>query len=140
MAETYQLIQHMTTLTPQVITQMERRYRANLINSVTGCKQVHLLGTVNEGGQANLAVVNSVFHVGANPAMLGVVFRPARAENTSLANIRRTGQYTVNNILPAFYKQAHQASAAYSPEVSEFEACGLTTFFLEGIDAPFVSE
>jgi len=140
MAETYQLIQHMTTLTPQVITQMERRYRANLINSVTGCKQVHLLGTVNEGGQANLAVVNSVFHVGANPAMLGVVFRPARAENTSLANIRRTGQYTVNNILPAFYKQAHQASAVYSPEVSEFEACGLRSFFLEGIDAPFVSE
>ncbi len=69
----------MNIITRQAIDQMERRYRANFINSVTGCKQVHLLGTVNEGGQANLAVVNSVFHVGANPALLGVVFRPARA-------------------------------------------------------------
>ncbi|WP_342648536.1 flavin reductase [Mucilaginibacter sp. CSA2-8R] len=130
----------MNTFTHQEITQMERRYRANFINSVTGCKQVHLLGTVNEGGQTNLAVVNSVFHVGANPAMLGVVFRPARAENTSLANIRRTGEYTLNNILPAFYRQAHQASSAYPPEVSEFEACKLTPFYQEGISAPFVSE
>lgn len=130
----------MTDLTPQNFAQMERRYRANLINSVTGCKQVHLLGTVNEGGQANLAVVNSVFHVGANPPLLGVVFRPAREENTSLANIRRTSVYTLNNILPSFYKQAHQASAAYPPEVSEFEACGLTTVYQQGIEAPFVAE
>jgi flavin reductase (DIM6/NTAB) family NADH-FMN oxidoreductase RutF len=98
------------------------------------------LGTVNEGGQANLAMVNSVFHVGANPAMLGVVFRPPRAENTSLANIRRAGEYTLNNILPVFYKRAHQASAAYSPNVSEFEACCLTPVFQEGISAPFVAE
>ncbi len=130
----------MEMITRQAIDQMERRYRANFINSVTGCKQVHLLGTVNEGGQANLAVVNSVFHVGANPALLGVVFRPARAENTSLANIRRTGEYTLNNILPAFYQQAHQASAAYPPEVSEFEACRLTPFYQESISAPFVAE
>ncbi len=130
----------MNMITRQAIDQMERRYRANFINSVTGCKQVHLLGTLNEGGQANLAVVNSVFHVGANPALLGVVFRPPRAENTSLANIRRTGEYTLNNIMPAFYGQAHQASAAYPPEVSEFEACGLTPFYQEGISAPFVAE
>ncbi len=130
----------MTTLTPQDFAQMERRYRANLINSVTGCKLVHLLGTINEGGQANLAVVNSVFHVGANPAMLGVVFRPPRAENTSLANIRSHGEYTLNNILPGFYKQAHRASAAYPPEVSEFEACGLTPVYYDDISAPFVAE
>jgi flavin reductase (DIM6/NTAB) family NADH-FMN oxidoreductase RutF len=130
----------MNTITQQDITQMERRYRTNLINSVTGCKQVHLLGTVNEGGQANLAVMNSVFHVGANPALLGMVFRPARAESTSLANIRRTTEYTLNNILPGFYKEAHQASAAYAPEVSEFEACGLTPLFEGGFSAPFVAE
>ncbi len=130
----------MKTVTAQDFAQMERRYRANLINSVTGLKQVHLLGTVNEGGQANLAVVNSVFHVGANPALLGVVFRPPRAENTTLANIRRDKEYTLNNILPGFYKQAHQASAAYEPNVSEFKACGLTPIYYEGISAPFVAE
>lgn len=130
----------MNIITRQDLTQMERRYRANLINSVTGCKQVHLLGTKNEGGQANLSIVNSVFHVGANPALLGVVFRPPRAENTSLGNIRRNIEYTLNNILPAFYQQAHQASAAYPPEISEFETCGLTPFYQDAFGAPFVAE
>ena len=46
---------------------MERLVRIPLIKSVAAMKSAKLLGTVDEGGQANLALFNSVVQIGANP-------------------------------------------------------------------------
>jgi flavin reductase (DIM6/NTAB) family NADH-FMN oxidoreductase RutF len=117
---------------------MERRYRATFFNTLSGYKSISLVGTAS--AQPNLAIFNSVFHVGANPAALGLVFRPDTVERHTLNNILDQGRYTINHITPAFFRQAHQTSAKYPAQVSEFEACGLTPVFREGNPAPYVGE
>lgn len=119
---------------------MEQRYRAAFINSLGGFKSVALIGTRNAEGQTNLAIFNSLFHLGANPPLFGFVVRPDSVERHTLANILATGQYTVNHIRPDFYRQAHQTSARYAGSTSEFEAVGLTAQYKAGWQAPFVAE
>jgi flavin reductase (DIM6/NTAB) family NADH-FMN oxidoreductase RutF len=63
-----------------------------------------------------------------------------KAAQHTLENIKATGIYTINHIHPAILGKAHQASAKYPAGVSEFEAVGLTTFFVKNIAAPFVAE
>ncbi|MEY2765067.1 MAG: hypothetical protein RLZZ205_1491 [Bacteroidota bacterium] len=119
---------------------MERRYRGNLINSIGGYKSLHLLGTRSPNENNNLATFSSYFHIGADPALCGIVIRPNEESENTLGNIARTGQYTLNHVLPSFYEKAHQCSAKYPAGVSEFEAVGLTPHFIESFHAPFVAE
>jgi len=98
------------------------------------------LGTVSEEGATNLCVVSSVFHLGSNPPLFGLIIRPEREHNDTLKNIKLTGQYTLNNVLQQFYKQAHQTSASYASGISEFAECGFNELFTDGFKAPFVKE
>lgn len=121
--------------------EFEKQYRTNLINSAPGAKGVYLVGTRNmELGISNLAVFNSVFHVGANPPYLGMVVRPDSVDRHTWQNIQQTGFYTLNQVSGAMVKQAHQTSARYEAEVSEFEAVGLKEEFLMDFAAPYVGE
>lgn len=122
------------------INEMEKFYRINLINSLIGFKPLNLLGTCNTAGIPNLSIISSAFHLGANPPLLGLVMRPQREHNDTLNNIRVTGQYTLNNVLPDWYKQAHQTSASYASGISEFDMCGFHEWYKEGFKAPFVQE
>lgn len=122
------------------IESWERFYRANFINSLTGFKSVSLIGTINEAGQANLAIFSSVVHIGSNPPLVGYINRPLEAAPHTLANIKATGVYTINHIQPSFAEKAHQTSAKYAAGISEFEAVGLTPEFRDNIAAPFVKE
>ena len=130
----------MASYISEQITDMEKFFRINLINSIGGYKPVNLLGTINNLGITNLCVVSSVFHLGANPPLMGMVMRPQRPNNDSLNNIRLTGQYTLNNVSAAWYNNAHQTSAGYSSGVSEFEECGFGTYYHAGFNAPYVAE
>jgi flavin reductase (DIM6/NTAB) family NADH-FMN oxidoreductase RutF len=127
-------------LTSEQLEQLDSRYRATLINSLPGYKCLHLVGTLNENGHSNLGLFNSIFHLGASPAMLGMVFRPQSDNHDTLSNIKRSGCYTLNNVLPAFYQQAHHTSARFPSGTSEFVECGFTEFFISNFDAPFVAE
>jgi flavin reductase (DIM6/NTAB) family NADH-FMN oxidoreductase RutF len=122
------------------IESWERFYRSNFINSLTGFKSVSLIGTVNASGQPNLAIFSSIVHIGSNPPLVGYINRPLEAAPHTLPNIEATGAYTINHIQPHFTEQAHQTSAKYAADISEFEAVGLTPEFQEGIAAPFVKE
>ncbi|NOS92397.1 MAG: flavin reductase [Cyclobacteriaceae bacterium] len=123
-----------------IISTWERFYRANFINSLTGFKSASLIGTVNKQGQTNLAIFSSIVHLGSDPALIGFINRPVQAAPHTLANIQVTGNYTINHIHPSFLEQAHQTSAKYPKEVSEFDALGLTPEFLDVSSAPFVKE
>jgi flavin reductase (DIM6/NTAB) family NADH-FMN oxidoreductase RutF len=129
-----------TTFSVADILNFEQRYRATFINSLTGFKSVALIGTANEAGHTNLAIFNSIFHLGANPPMFGFVVRPHSVERHTLDNILNTGQLTVNHIQEPFYQQAHQTSARYPAHQSEFDATGLTPIYRKGCTAPFVQE
>jgi len=122
------------------IAVMEKHFRISLINSLVGYKPLNLLGTVNNAGVSNLCLISSAFHLGANPPLLGVVIRPEREQNDTLRNIKTAGQYTLNNVLPEWYKQAHQTSASYPSGVSEFGICGFDELYIAGFKAPFVTQ
>ncbi len=122
------------------ILAMEKFYRINLVNSLGGYKSLHLLGTAGEDGITNLCLVSSVFHLGANPPLIGLVMRPQREHNDTLRNIRLTGKYTLNNVLPDWYEQGHQTSAGYPSGVSEFDKCGFKKLYFPGFKAPFVQQ
>ena len=129
-----------TKITNAELMQMEQRERAHLINSVGGFKSVCLIGTVDEAGQINLAIFNSIVHIGANPPLISFIMRPDSVERHTLANILSVGYYTINHLNEGIYKQAHQTSARYPKEVSEFDATGLTPEFKNDFKAPFVAE
>ena len=122
------------------IESWERFYRANFINSLIGFKSVNLIGTVNKAGQTNLSIFSSIVHIGSTPPLVGYINRPLTAAPHTLANIQATKVYTINHIHPSFLQQAHQTSAKYNAEVSEFDEVGLTPDFQENVVAPFVKE
>lgn len=122
------------------IQSWERFYRANFINSLTGFKSVSLIGTVDATGQTNLGIFSSIIHIGSDPALVGYINRPRTAAPHTLANIESTGVYTINHIHRSYLEKAHQTSAKYPPEISEFDEAGLTPEYIENITAPFVKE
>lgn len=122
------------------LNNLETRFRANLINSLGGFKSVVLIGTKSLKGNDNLAIFSSLFHIGANPPLCGMIIRPNDIKQNTLGNIIQTNQFTVNHIITDFYKQAHQCSAKYEEGVSEFDKVNLTPQYIDHIDAPFVME
>jgi flavin reductase (DIM6/NTAB) family NADH-FMN oxidoreductase RutF len=129
-----------TTLSNAQIMDMEQRKRAQLINSISGFRSVALIGTIDTQGQTNLAIFSSIVHLGSNPPLLGFIMRPDSVERHTLSNIMETGHYTINHINSSMYEKAHQTSARYPKNVSEFDAAQLTPQFKDGFMAPFVKE
>ncbi len=129
-----------TTLSNAQIMDMEQRKRAQLINSISGFRSVALIGTTDTKGQTNLAIFSSIIHIGSNPPLLSFIMRPDSVERHTLTNILETGFYTINHINANMYEKAHQTSARYPKNVSEFDAAQLTPAFKNDFLAPFVAE
>ncbi len=113
-------------------------FRRNLINCLSGYKSLNLIGTQNKAGQTNLAPFSQVFHIGASPPVIGILFRPHTVKRDTLENILETGFFTLNHVTSEFYKKAHWTSARW--EGSEFEETGLEAEYLAGFEAPFVKD
>lgn len=122
------------------LMEMEQRKRAHLINSIGGFKSVCLIGTADKGGNTNLAIFSSIVHIGANPPLICFIMRPDSVERHTLHNILETGVYSINHINKNIYRQAHQTSARYPKNISEFDATGLTCEYKDEFKAPFVKE
>lgn len=122
------------------ILQLEKQKRVHLINSLGGFKSVALVGTSDKNKNTNLSIFSSFFHIGANPPLIGMIFRPSPPERDTMRNILDTGFYTVNHINESIFKKAHQTSARYEKGVSEFDATGLNSEFKNDFFAPFVAE
>ncbi len=119
-----------------------KRQRVALVNSLPGFKPVVLVGTVNEDGHTNLCVINSCFHVGASPALIGMIIRPAPegTQRHTLENILATKTCSVNAVTSTMAQRAHHTSARFTRDQSEFDACGFTEHWHDDFSAPFVSE
>ncbi|WP_306640081.1 flavin reductase family protein [Sanyastnella coralliicola] len=130
----------MKRLLREDIDALDKRFRAALINSLSGFKSANLIGTCDIKGQPNLSVVSSVVHLGSNPPLFGMVMRPPVVPRHTYENILATGSYTINHINVAIAEQAHQTSARYDREESEFDAVGLTPIWRKDFRAPAVEE
>jgi flavin reductase (DIM6/NTAB) family NADH-FMN oxidoreductase RutF len=122
------------------ILALDKYKRTALLNQISGIRSAHLLGSQSKLGQSNLALFNSVIHIGANPPLLGFIMRPTTVERHSYHNIKETGYFTLNQFPAQLYKQAHQTSAKYPLNISEFEACGFQEEWINDFPAPFVKE
>ncbi|MDX1446709.1 flavin reductase family protein [Lishizhenia sp.] len=128
-------------LTQYELTQLDRKYRLNLINSISGIKPANLIATKSKDGKENVAIFSSVVHLGSNPAQLGFVLRPQGNEpRDTYANILETGVYTINHIPEVLHKNAHYTSAKLARGVSEFERMNIAPVYLKNFHAPFVKE
>ena len=127
-------------LSKDKIAAMDKKYRASLINSLSGFKSVSLIGTINKNKKENLAIFSSVVHIGSDPALIGFIQRPHSVERHTLENILETSFYTINHISKSIYKQAHQTATRYEKNSSEFTEVGLTPEFRENFIAPYVLE
>jgi flavin reductase (DIM6/NTAB) family NADH-FMN oxidoreductase RutF len=117
---------------------LPERWRAQLINSASGFKPLVLLATRNSLEIDNLAVFSQLIHLGANPPLLGVLFRPDSVPRHTLENLQTQGMATVNAVRYEDRHAAHQTSARYAAEVSEFDAVGLKREFRPEWPLPFV--
>jgi flavin reductase (DIM6/NTAB) family NADH-FMN oxidoreductase RutF len=127
-------------ITNENILAFEKPYRTNFVNSLSGFKSANLISTISKEGKTNLAIFSSVIHVGANPPAIGFLMRPVSVERHTYNNIKETSYFTINHINKDIFKKAHQTSARYDKDVSEFDECGLTPEFSDTIKAPYVKE
>ncbi|MEQ9462180.1 MAG: flavin reductase family protein [Haliea sp.] len=126
--------------TSKDIAALDSRYRAALVNSLSGFKPANLVGTADRSGGSNLAIISSVVHLGSHPPLLALVIRPSPVERHTLENILDTGCYTINHVSDQIIEAAHQTAARYPREQSEFAATGLSEYRIDGFAAPFVEE
>jgi len=130
----------MLTITRSEIDSLEKIYRANLINSITGYKPANLIGTISNEGITNLTIISSVFHMGSNPPLVGFMQRPVTVQRDTYENIMSTGFYTINHVHGEFIEKAHQTSARFDKSISEFEACDINEEYLNNFKVPYVKE
>lgn len=129
-----------TSLSINELDKLDKRVRANLINSLSGFKPANLIGTVSNSGVTNLSIISSLFHLGADPALMGFIIRPDVSPRHTLTNLRENSFMTINHVHQAIIEKAHQTSARFPQEVSEFKACQLQEEYLESFKAPYVQE
>ena len=98
------------------------------------------MGSCDSAGQSNLAVFSSLFHLGANPALMGLIFRPHVTPRHTLENIQELGHYTVNILNSSYKEKVHHTSARFEKDQSEFKEVGLNEEWHDGINVPFVKE
>jgi len=122
------------------LLEMEKLQRTNFVNSLTGFKSACLVGTRSKSGNTNLAIFSSIVHLGSHPPLIGMFTRPDSVDRHTFENILETGEYTLNHLTRSMTMKAHQTSARYPREVSEFDAVGLTPTYLDGFFAPLVEE
>lgn len=122
------------------LSNLPSRFRANLINTCTGYKSSNLLATCSKDGITNVAMFNSIVHIGSNPALLGFILRPLTVRRDTYINFKESGFFTVNQVHKTFVRDAHQTSAKYEKGISEFSKTSLTEKYLDGFQAPYVAE
>jgi flavin reductase (DIM6/NTAB) family NADH-FMN oxidoreductase RutF len=130
----------MINISGEDISEMNPRFRVQLINSLSGLKPLFLIGSYNRPGENNLAIFNSVSHIGADPPLLSFISRPNTVQRNTLENIIKNKVYSLNAVSEGIYKNAHHTSARYSSNQSEFEFSNLNIEYFEKSHLPFVRE
>tara|TARA_B100001059_G_C17747215_1_gene535040 strand:+ start:547 stop:1167 length:621 start_codon:yes stop_codon:yes gene_type:complete len=127
------------TIKAEHFSNIDNRDFTKFFNSLSGAKPGYLIGS-GEGEFENLAIFNSIIHIGADPPLLGFIQRPTTVDRHTYQNILKSNHFSFNLITEEFFEEAHQTSARYAKGINEFNKVGLTAIHREGIRCPFVAE
>lgn len=119
------------------VEQMSSAQRRQFFPRLSGIRPAAVIGSQNTDGLTNASLFNSLSHIGSKPPLLGLIFRPLTVERHTYNNLKATGYYTINLVSSDDRVMAHQVSAKYDNEVSEFDANNITPVYIDGIEAPF---
>ena len=119
---------------------LNKIYRINLVNSITGYKSANLIGSISNRGAENLAIFSSITHLGSNPALLSFFVRPNVVPRNTYKNIKEKKVFTVNHISKEKIDDAHQTSAKYDENISEFDKTNFQPEYKKNWGAPFVKD
>ena len=120
---------------------LDKYFRINLINSITGLKPANLICSRSNSGIDNVAIFSSVVHLGSNPPLIGFTIRPQHKRKTdTCTNLRENPYLTINSIQNNFIDKAHLTSGKFNKDESEFDKIGINKIFLEDFNVPFVKE
>ena len=122
------------------IDSLNKIYRINLVNSITGYKSANLIGSISNEGAENLAIFSSVTHLGSNPALLSFFVRPNVVPRNTYKNIKEKKVFTVNHISKEKNDDAHHTSAKYDENISEFDKTNFQPEYKKNWGAPFVKD
>ena len=121
------------------IKSIDKINRLNLINSIVGVKPVVLVGTTGHNQVNNLAIFSSLVHIGSNPPLLALNFRPVNnTKRHTYENIIQNKSFSINQIYEEMIDNAHLTSLKFPKEISEFENCNIEMENLSGV--PFVKK
>lgn len=118
----------------------EERARARFFNTLSGVKSAFLVGTQDENKRENLAIFSSLFHLGANPPLMGFVLRPTSVDRHTYDNIVETKCFSLNCPPFGFAANAHLSSARFKKEESEFDHCEFKSEQRGELPCPHVAE
>ena len=122
------------------LNSLDKIYRINLVNSITGYKSANLLGTISNEGIENVAIFSSITHLGSQPALLSFFVRPNVVPRNTYKNIKEKKFFTVNHISKEKIDDAHHTSAKYGEDISEFDKTNLQSEYKKNWEAPFVKD
>lgn len=122
----------------EAVEGLDKIYRLNLINSITGYKSANLIATQSPEGISNVAVFSSITHLGSDPALLGFILRPTTVPRHTYSNLKAQGSFSVNHIKIDMIEEAHHSSASYPADVSEFDYTELEVEYKDDRTLPFV--
>ncbi len=124
-----------------ILDSKDSYYRINFFNTLSGLRSVWMAGSQNNEGIKNLGLFNSIVHVGSNPPLIGIVFRPQTVPRHTLENIYSCGYFTLNSITQDMIDLAHRTSEKFAVHEDEFNILGFTPFYFEERpDVPAVAE
>ena len=87
-----------------------------------------------------MAIFSSVTHLGSNPALLSFFVRPNVVPRNTYKNIKEKKIFTVNHISKDKIGDAHQTSAKYDEDISEFDKTSFQSEYKNNWKAPFVKD
>ncbi len=106
-------------------------------------RPIALVSSVSAEGRQNVAPFSFFTGVASNPPTIAIsTARKGRSgdKKDTRRNIEDTGEFVINIVTEDIAEAMHQSSSEYPPEVSEFEAVGLTPIPSQKVRAPRVNE
>jgi flavin reductase (DIM6/NTAB) family NADH-FMN oxidoreductase RutF len=125
-----------------LLADLKPHERQHWLTPVIAPRPIAFVSTVSAAGTGNLAPFSFFAMGGGNPpsvAFCPIADRHGRPKHT-LANVRATGECTINVVSRAMAERVNLASAPWPEEVDEFDAAGFTRVPSELVRPPRVAE